>query len=183
VVPTGARWIGGSPLPLVDREHALATLGRAERPRADEAIRNLPGGLMTRAMRSPVRTPSAGAGEDFAAFGQVGGDLGVGETQGPDFVAIQQSEDFKQLRKRLRNFVFPMAAVFFCWYMTYVLVAAYDHSFMSRKVVGKINIGIVFGLLQFVSTILIMLLYRYFGKKVIDPRVEAIRARVGVDKE
>ena len=138
---------------------------------------------MTRALRSPVPIPSAGAGEDFAAFGRVGGDPGVGDPKAPNFVAIQQSEDFKQLRKRLRNFVFPMAAVFFCWYMTYVLVAAYEHSFMSRKVLGQINIGMVFGLLQFVSTIMIMLLYRYFAKKVIDPRVEAIRARVGVDKE
>lgn len=137
---------------------------------------------MTRAMRSPVRTPSAGAGEEFAAFG-VGDGPDGDDPEGPDFVAIQQSEDFQQLRRRLRQFVFPVSAVFFCWYMTYVLVAAYDHSFMSRPVTGKINVGMVFGLLQFASTIVIMLLYRYFARKVIDPRVEVIRARAGVDKE
>lgn len=139
---------------------------------------------MTRAMRSPVPTSSAGAGEDFGAFGGTGGDLGGGgDAEGPDFVAIQESEDFQQLRKRLRNFVFPMSAVFFCWYMTYVLVAAYGHSFMSHKVAGKINVGIVFGLLEFGSTMVIVLVYRYYAKKVIDPRVEAIRASAGVDKK
>lgn len=132
-------------------------------------------------MRSSVQTPSAQvAGDDFVGFGQVDGDLGLDDTATPDFVAIHGSAEFRQLRRRLRLFVFPMTVVFLSWYLTYVLFAAYDHPFMNRKVVGEVNVGIIFGLLQFVSTITIMLLYSYFAKKSLDPRVEKIRAGAGV---
>ncbi|MGO3509535.1 MAG: DUF485 domain-containing protein, partial [Glutamicibacter arilaitensis] len=69
-----------------------------------------------------------------------------------DFVKESQSEEFQELRKTHRSFVFPMAVFFLVWYFAYVLLADYAHDFMSIKVLGNINMGIVLGLLQFVST-------------------------------
>jgi|GraSoiStandDraft_30_1057271.scaffolds.fasta_scaffold62165_2 uncharacterized membrane protein (DUF485 family) len=141
---------------------------------------------MTRAMRSPVRTPSAGAAdEDLPSFGSVAGDLDAksGGSGRPNYAAIQRSEDFAQLRRSLRRFVFPMTALFLAWYLAYVLLAAFDHELMSRKLAGEINVGLVFGVLQFVSTILIMMAYLRFAKRRIDPQVDAIRKKAGVVEE
>ena len=48
-----------------------------------------------------------------------------------------------------------MTGLFLAWYLLYVLLANYAPSFMAIKVVGNINVGLVFGLLQFVSTFVI----------------------------
>jgi uncharacterized membrane protein (DUF485 family) len=146
---------------------------------------------MTRAVRPSAPIPSAPsaraagpAGQEFIDLGSLAGDHPVHDGTGePDFPAIQRSPEFAQLRRRLRLFVFPMSLLFFCWYMTFALFAAYGHEFMSRKVTGEINIGTVFGLLQFVSTITIVLTYSRFAKRKIDPRVDEIHELAGVVKE
>ncbi|OZM74561.1 hypothetical protein CFN78_05475 [Amycolatopsis antarctica] len=101
---------------------------------------------------------------------------------GPDYPAIQASPEFRALRSRFRRFVFPMSLAFFVWYMTYVLLAAYAHDFMSIAVYGEVNIGIVLGVLQFVSTIAIMIVYVRFADRRIDPRVADIRRQAGVSE-
>lgn len=98
----------------------------------------------------------------------------------PDFAAIHDSPQFAALRRRFRRFVFPMAALFFCWYLTYVLLAAYAHDFMSHRLFGLVTVGLVFGLLQFVSTIAITAAYVRFARRNLDPAVEEIRAGAGV---
>lgn len=99
---------------------------------------------------------------------------------GPDYAAIHDSPQFAALRRRFRRFVFPMAASFFCWYLTYVLLAAYAHGFMSHRLFGLVTVGLVLGLLQFVSTIAITAAYVRFARKNLDPAVEELRAGAGV---
>ncbi|MGB3438937.1 MAG: DUF485 domain-containing protein [Actinophytocola sp.] len=100
-----------------------------------------------------------------------------------DFAAIHDSPRFAALRRRFRRFVFPMAALFFCWYLTYVLLAAYAHDFMSHRLYGLVTVGLVLGVLQFVSTIAITAAYVRFARKHLDPAVEEIRAGAGVSEE
>lgn len=96
-----------------------------------------------------------------------------------DFVAIQRSDEFVVLRRRLRRFVFPVSALFFGWYLCYVLLAAYAHGLMSHRLTGQITVGLVMGVLQFCSTILIMVWYLRYARTRIDPLVAAIRSRTG----
>src|SRR5688500_1004421 len=42
-----------------------------------------------------------------------------------DFEEVQTTGQFKELRKRHRSFVFPMAVAFLLWYFAYVLLADY----------------------------------------------------------
>ena len=94
------------------------------------------------------------------------------------YIDVAKSSDFDVLRRALRRFVFPMTAAFLVWYALYVLLSAYARSFMSTKVVGHINVALIFGLLQFVSTFLIAWLYaRYAGRKL-DPLADQLRERV-----
>jgi uncharacterized membrane protein (DUF485 family) len=100
----------------------------------------------------------------------------------PDpYLAVQQSAEFAGLRRALRNFVFPMAAGFFLWYALYVLLSAYARDFMDTKVVGHINIALVFGLLQFVSTFLIAWLYSRYAERHVDPIADRLKVQVEDD--
>jgi uncharacterized membrane protein (DUF485 family) len=104
-------------------------------------------------------------------------DLPHGETpvSGHDYLAVQASPEFQELRSRLRRFVFPMSALFLVWYFAYVLLGAFAHDFMAIKVWGNINVGIIVGLGQFVSTFVITAIYVRFANRELDPRAKAIR--------
>ena len=102
----------------------------------------------------------------------------VASASGQNFVAVQNSPEFQELRSRLRRFVFPMTAVFLLWYFAYVLLGAFAHDFMATKVWGNINIGILIGLGQFVTTFLITFIYVRFADRELDPRAEAIRSEL-----
>jgi uncharacterized membrane protein (DUF485 family) len=97
---------------------------------------------------------------------------------GETYLELQQSPEFVDLRRRHRKFVFPMAALFLAWYFLYVLLAAYAPDFMSQKVFGNVNVGILFGLGQFVSTFLITILYVRWADREFDPRAQALHDRL-----
>lgn len=92
-----------------------------------------------------------------------------------DFRAAQESESFRELRSTHRSFVFPMAIAFLVWYLLYVVLAVYAPGFMSTKMIGNVNIGIIFGLLQFVTTFVITGWYVVFANKKLDPRASRLR--------
>lgn len=94
---------------------------------------------------------------------------------GPDFAAIHDDPEYVAVKRRLKLFIFPMGALFLGWYFVYVLLSAYDSAFMSQKVFGAVNMGLVLGLLQFVSTGVLTILYGRYARKQIDPRIEKIR--------
>jgi uncharacterized membrane protein (DUF485 family) len=71
-----------------------------------------------------------------------------------------------------------MTVAFFVWYALYVVMSAYARNFMGTKVVGNINVALVFGLLQFVSTFLIAWLYSRFAGRKLDPLADEIRDRM-----
>jgi uncharacterized membrane protein (DUF485 family) len=91
------------------------------------------------------------------------------------YAAVQRSEDFVRLRKTLRGFIFPMTVAFFLWYALYVLLSAYARDFMSIKIVGNINVALLLGLLQFVTTFLIAWYYSRFAANKVDPLADKIQ--------
>lgn len=97
---------------------------------------------------------------------------------GETYLELQQSPEFGDLRRRHRKFVFPMAGLFLAWYFLYVLLAAYAPDFMSHRVFGNVNVGILLGLGQFVSTFLITILYVRWADREFDPRAQALHDRL-----
>jgi len=97
------------------------------------------------------------------------------------YLEVQQSQEFVQLRRRLRNFIFPTTIAFFLWYALYVLLSAYARDFMSVKVFGNVNIALLLGLLQFVSTFVIAWYYARFAAREIDPVADKIRGEMTAD--
>lgn len=91
---------------------------------------------------------------------------------------VQADAEFTALRARLRRFIFPMSAAFLIWYLLYVLLASYAPGLMAVQVWGNINVGLIIGLLQFVTTFAITTVYVRFANKRIDPAAEKLRTEI-----
>lgn len=102
---------------------------------------------------------------------------------GEQFLAAQASPEFQELRSKLRRFVFPMTAFFLIWYGLYVVLGAFAHEFMAIKVIGNINVGLLLGLGQFVTTFVITGIYVRFANRELDPRAAAIREELEGDAQ
>ncbi|MDN3481593.1 DUF485 domain-containing protein [Arthrobacter sp. APC 3897] len=95
-----------------------------------------------------------------------------------DFREVQKSPELQELRKRQRSFIFPMAVLFLLWYFAYVLLADYAHDFMSTQVWDNINIGLILGLLQFVTTFGITMWYVSYANRRMDPIAADLREKL-----
>jgi len=100
------------------------------------------------------------------------------QSTGTIYEQVQASPEFADLRSRLRRFVFPMSVGFLLWYLAYVLLASYAPDFMAIKVLGNINVGLILGLLQFVSTFVITTVYVSYANRHLDPAAKRLRERI-----
>ncbi len=105
------------------------------------------------------------------------------DTTSDAYVAVQRSDEFQALRRKFRGFVLPMTAFFLVWYFLYVLLSIFAHDFMSTKVVGNINVGLIFGLLQFVTTFAITFIYARWANREFDPLADALGTRLDAQQE
>ena len=95
-----------------------------------------------------------------------------------EYRQAQDSAEFAELRKRFRGFVVPMTVAFLAWYFLYVLLSTYAPSFMEIEVFGNVNLGILLGLGQFVTTFLITQLYVRHAARSTDPIADDMRERL-----
>ena len=109
-----------------------------------------------------------------------GGELRSGAPETPPGLHehVQAGPEFRELRRRLRGFVFPMAAAFLLWYLAFVLLASYARELMATPVLGVINLGLVIGLAQFVSTFALTAGYVRYAERRLDPLAAHIREQV-----
>lgn len=92
---------------------------------------------------------------------------------------MQRSPEFASLRRRWRGYIFLMSGLFLAWFLVYVLLSDFAHDFVNTPIGGtNFTVGLVLGLLQFVSTFVITTLYVRFADKNLDPEAEALRLRV-----
>ncbi|GAA3397098.1 DUF485 domain-containing protein [Streptomyces roseoviridis] len=95
-----------------------------------------------------------------------------------EFVQVQQSAEFGELRRTYRSFAFPLTIAFIAWYLLYVLLSNYAGGFMGTKLFGNVNVALVLGLGQFATTFLIAWLYSRHAADRLDPKAEAIKERM-----
>ncbi|KOV69122.1 DUF485 domain-containing protein [Streptomyces sp. MMG1121] len=88
-----------------------------------------------------------------------------GERSGPQvrarevYVEVQSSAAFQEVRRRYRRFVVPGAVAFLVWYVGYVVAATTAPGLMGRPVAGAVNVGMLAGLGQFLTTFLLTWAY------------------------
>lgn len=97
---------------------------------------------------------------------------------GIDYVEVEESPKFVELKKRQRSFVFPMAIAFLVWYFAYVLLSSFAPEFMAQRVWGDITVGLILGLGQFVTTFVITMTYVSFANRRLDPLSAELRAEL-----
>jgi uncharacterized membrane protein (DUF485 family) len=95
-----------------------------------------------------------------------------------EYRQAQASPEFTELRRRFRSFAVPMTVAFLAWYLLYVLLSTYAPGFMATDVFGNINVGLLLGLGQFVSTFLITSLYVRHAGRSTDPIADEMRERL-----
>ncbi|MGY5049282.1 DUF485 domain-containing protein [Streptomyces sp. 900105755] len=75
------------------------------------------------------------------------------------YLEVQRSAAFQEVRSRYRRFVVPGVAVFLTWYVGYVVAATTAPGLMARPVAGAVNVAMVAGLGQFLTTFLLTWAY------------------------
>lgn len=90
-------------------------------------------------------------------------------TQHRIYERVHASAEFQELRRRYLAFAIPATITFMVWYLLFVFMSNWATGFMDTPVVGNINVALVFGLLQFVSTFGIAWLYARHANRSLDP--------------
>ena len=98
-----------------------------------------------------------------------------------EFTEVQESAEFGELRRSHRSFALPLTVGFIAWYLLYVLLSNYAGDFMGTQVVGNVNVALVLGLAQFLTTFLIAWWYARHAAAKLDPKAEAIKSRMEGD--
>ncbi|WP_043193917.1 DUF485 domain-containing protein [Streptomyces sp. NRRL F-2664] len=75
------------------------------------------------------------------------------------YLEVQRSAAFQEVRSRYRRFVVPATAGFLLWYVAYVVAATAAPGLMARPVLGAVNVAMLAGLGQFLSTFLLTWAY------------------------
>ncbi|MFB9311477.1 DUF485 domain-containing protein [Nocardioides plantarum] len=95
----------------------------------------------------------------------------------PIYETLHASDDFAELRRRYRGFAIPATVGFLAWFLLYVVLSNWATGFMSHRLFGNINVALVFGLLQFLTTFGIAYLYSRYSIAKLDPLSEKLEAR------
>ncbi|GAA3708494.1 hypothetical protein GCM10023082_03160 [Streptomyces tremellae] len=82
-----------------------------------------------------------------------------GRTAADIYLEVQRSAAFQEVRGRYRGFVVPASAAFLGWYLAYVLAATLAPGVMARPVAGAVNVAMVAGLAQFLTTFVLTWAY------------------------
>jgi uncharacterized membrane protein (DUF485 family) len=94
----------------------------------------------------------------------------------PIYDRLHATPEFAELRRRYRSFVFPATVAFLAWYLLYVVLSSWATDFMSIQVVGNINVALIFGLLQFVTTFGLAYVYSRYSTSKLDPLARQLDA-------
>lgn len=127
--------------------------------------------VTTSSYQAPKYGPAPGRGDPAARTDGEHDDGGRGDV----YLRVQASPEFQEIRRRYRDFVFPMTALFLVWYFAYVLASTLARDLMARPVVGEVNVALAFGLGQFASTFLIAWLYARHAVRKRDRAALALR--------
>ncbi len=94
----------------------------------------------------------------------------------PIYDRLHATPEFAELRRRYRGFVFPATVAFLVWYLLYVVLSNWAGDFMSTRVVGHINVALIFGLLQFLTTFGLAFMYARYSQSKLDPLARQLDA-------
>ena len=97
----------------------------------------------------------------------------------PDWDRLAATSQFRNLLRAKAAFVVP-ASVFFCaYYFALPILVGYFPEFMSRKVLGPLNIAYLFALSQFFMAWILAFLYTRSARRFDAMAAEIVRMNDG----
>jgi len=81
------------------------------------------------------------------------------QSKTPDWKSLAATDSFATLLRRKRRFVVPATVFFILYYFALPVLVGYFPEFMSRKVLGPVNLAYLFALSQFVMAWVLAWLY------------------------
>jgi uncharacterized membrane protein (DUF485 family) len=90
-----------------------------------------------------------------------------------DWVAAEQSPEFRELVHKRRSFVIPALAFVFVWYFGFIALAGYAPDFMGERLIDGFTVGYALALSQFVMTWFLGWLYLRRADRDFDPLARA----------
>ncbi|MFF9914644.1 DUF485 domain-containing protein [Streptomyces sp. NPDC013457] len=106
-----------------------------------------------------TETPGAEAEHGAAPTGAVPRQQQGRHAAADIYLEVQRSPAFQEVRSRYRRFVIPAALAFLIWYLAYVVAATAAPGLMARPVLGMVNVAMLAGLGQFLTTFLLTWAY------------------------
>lgn len=91
------------------------------------------------------------------------------------YAGLARDRRFRLLRTRFRRLAIGIVGSFLGWYFLYILLSAFARDFMARPVIGHVNVALLLGVLQFVSTFALAWRYTRYARRMLDPLSEQLR--------
>lgn len=99
-----------------------------------------------------------------------------------DFKKIEQSSDFKELKRSKNMFIWPITVLFFCYYLAFPLMAGYAKDLMVTFVFANFTFGYLYGLTFYLVAWGLAAIYVVRAKKF-DQQADKIKEKYGAKKE
>ena len=119
--------------------------------------------MATSGPRGPDDAPPATAGRS------AGGSI--------DWVAAEESPEFRELIAKRRAFVLPATIFFLTFFLGFILLSSYAKEFMGTQIVAGFTWGYLYALLNFLMVIVIGVAYNRRSEKVFGPLSEKAAAK------
>lgn len=103
--------------------------------------------------------------------------VGASGRHGPPgpYAELAQDRRFRLLRTRFRRLAIGIVASFLGWYFLYISLSVFARDFMASPAIGNVNVALVLGVLQFVSTFVLAWRYTRYARKMLDPLSAQLR--------
>jgi uncharacterized membrane protein (DUF485 family) len=85
--------------------------------------------------------------------------------------SLHTSPSFERLAKRRSRVVVPLFALSFAFFLVTLLILSYFPAFVSRPIVGSVNVAYLLAMLQFLTTFSIAIVYAWVARCALDPLV------------
>ncbi len=94
-----------------------------------------------------------------------------------DWVAAEESPEFRELIAKRRAFVLPATIFFLAFFLGFILLSSYAREFMGSQIVPGFTWGYLYALLNLLMVIVIGVAYNRRSEKIFGPLSEKAAAK------
>ena len=92
-----------------------------------------------------------------------------------EYIKIEQTDEFKELKRRKYRFIFPIPLLFIAYYLFFIVMSAYAQDFMAEPLIGNLTKGYLFGVSYYIVIWALAFIYVVKARsydKLVDEIVE-----------